>query len=86
MFEWIRFGRKSSFIKGSVLFTAAAAAHHATLLFGSMFFAIPILALALIDREGGERVSTGAFLGRTIAMTVVVGPRWPWCCCRSGSR
>jgi hypothetical protein len=73
MFEWIRFGRKSSFIKGSVLFTAAAAAHHATLLFGSMFFAIPILALVLIDREGGERVSTGAFLGRTIAMTVVVG-------------
>ena len=73
MFEWIRFGRKSSFVKGCVLFTAAAAAHHATLLFGSMFFAIPILALVLIDREGGERVSIGAFVGRTIAMTVLVG-------------
>ncbi len=73
MFEWIRAGKKRSFIKGCVLFTAAAAAHHATLLFGSMFFAIPILALVLIDRRGGERVSTGAFLGRTIAMTVVVG-------------
>jgi len=73
MFEWIRHGRKSSFVKGSVLFTAAAAAHHATLLFGSMFFAIPVLALVLIDREEGERVSTGAFLGRTIAMTIVVG-------------
>lgn len=73
MFDWIRAGKKRSFIKGTVLFTAAAAAHHATLLFGSMFFAIPVLALVLIDRQEGERVSTGAFLGRTIAMTIVVG-------------
>jgi hypothetical protein len=34
------------FSKASVLFTAAAAAHHATLLFGSIFFAVPVLALA----------------------------------------
>jgi hypothetical protein len=73
MFEWIREGKWRSFLKGSVLFTAAAAAHHATLLFGSMFFAIPVLALVLIDREGGERVSTGAFIGRTVLMTFVVG-------------
>ena len=70
MFEWIRAGRKRSFVKGAVLFTAAAAAHHATLLFGSFFFAIPVLALALIDREGGERVSTGDFVARTVAITV----------------
>src|ERR1700728_4334510 len=73
MFEWIREGKWRSFLKGSVLFTAAAAAHHATLLFGSIFFAIPVLALVLIDRQDGERVSTPAFLTRTIAMTVVVG-------------
>lgn len=73
MFEWIRAGKKSSFVKGTVLFTAAAAAHHATLLFGSMFFALPVLALALLDRREGERASTGGVLGRTIAMTVVVG-------------
>jgi hypothetical protein len=73
LFEWIREGKKRSFLKGAVLFTAAAAAHHATLLFGSMFFAIPVLALALIDKRDGERVSTGAFIGRTIAITVVVG-------------
>jgi hypothetical protein len=74
MFDWIRKGNWRSFIKGTVLFTAAAAAHHATLLFGSMFFAIPVLALVLIDREGdGERVSTPTFLTRTIVMTLVVG-------------
>jgi hypothetical protein len=73
MFDWIRFGRGRSFLKGCALFTAAAAAHHATLLFGSFFFAIPVLALVLIDREGGERVSTGAFLLRTVLMTLVVG-------------
>jgi hypothetical protein len=74
MFDWIRKGNWRSFIKGTVLFTAAAAAHHATLLFGSMFFAIPVLALVLIDRrDDGERVSTPAFLTRTVVMTVVVG-------------
>ncbi len=73
MFEWIRGGKKRSFVKGTALFTAAAAAHHATLLFGSMFFAIPVLALALLDRREGERASTGGVIGRTIAMTVVVG-------------
>lgn len=73
MFEWIREGKWRSFLKGAALFTAAAAAHHATLLFGSMFFAIPVLALVLIDRQGGERVSTGAFVMRTVVMTAVVG-------------
>ena len=73
MFEWIREGKKRSFLKGAVLFTAAAAAHHATLLFGSVFFAIPVLALVLIDRRDGERVSTAAFLSRTLIITVVVG-------------
>ena len=36
-----------SLLKGSTLSVAAAAAHHATLLFGSFLFAIPILALAI---------------------------------------
>lgn len=73
LFEWVRFGRWKSFFKGLALFAAAAAAHHATLLFGSMFFAIPVLALVILDREGGERVSTPAFVLRTVVMTVVVG-------------
>jgi len=73
LFEWVRYGKWRSFLKASVLFTAAAAAHHATLLFGSFFFAAPVLALAFVHREDGERVSTPAFAGRTIAMVVVVG-------------
>src|SRR6202167_5205624 len=72
LFEWVRFGRWRSFLKASVLFTAAAAAHHATLLFGSIFFAVPVLALVMLDREDGERISTSAFVSRTAAITVVV--------------
>lgn len=71
LFEWIRRGNWRSFVKTTVLFTAAATAHHATLLFGSFFFALPILALAFMDREEGERVTLPAFLVRTIAIIVV---------------
>ena len=73
LFEWIRFGRWRAFLKGTVLFMAAAAAHHATLLFGSMFFALPVLALALLDRQNGERLSTPSFVTRTITIVVTVG-------------
>ena len=74
LFDWVRHGRWRSFLKGSVLFTAAAAAHHATLLFGSMFFALPVLALVLLDREdGGERIPTPVFVLRTVTIMVVVG-------------
>lgn len=73
LFEWVRFGRGRAFLKAAVLFAAAAAAHHATLLFGSMFFALPVLALAFLDRANGERLETPAFVTRTIAISVVVG-------------
>lgn len=35
LFEWISLGRWRALVKATLLFTAAAAAHHATLLFGS---------------------------------------------------
>ena len=73
LFEWIRQGKWRSFLKASVLFTAAAAAHHATLLFGSFFFAVPVLVLVFLDRQDDERVSASAFVGRTAAIAVVVG-------------
>ena len=73
LFEWVRFGKWRSFLKASALFTAAAAAHHATLLFGSLFFAVPVLALVILDGEGSDRISTPAFLLRTISITLVVG-------------
>ncbi len=73
LYTWVRPGRWQSFVKASALFAAAAAAHHATLLFGSFFFALPVLALAFFDREEGERVSVPAFAVRTVSIAVVVG-------------
>ena len=59
-------------MKASALFIAAAAAHHATLLFGSIFFAVPVLALVLIDHEEEERVQFPAFVARTSAIVLIV--------------
>jgi hypothetical protein len=73
LYTWVRQGSWRSFLKATVLFTAAAAAHHATLLFGSFFFALPVLALAFFDEEDGERVATPAFVARTVSIAVVVG-------------
>lgn len=73
VYQWVRRGSWRSFIKGTVLAVAAAAAHHATLLFGSLLFAVPVLALAALDREEGERVSTPAFAFRSIFVVLVVG-------------
>lgn len=74
-FDWLRFGNWRSFLKATVLLIAAAAAHHATLLFGSMFFALPVIALALMDNKGSteEKTSTPAIVLRTVTLTVVVG-------------
>jgi hypothetical protein len=72
LFEWIRFGNWRSFVKAVMLFTAAAAAHHATLLFGSLFFALPVVALAVIDRRDGNETSNGVLAIRTISIAVVV--------------
>jgi hypothetical protein len=73
LFTWLRHGSWRSLLKASILFTAAAAAHHATLLFGSFLFACPVLGLALLDREHEERVSVPAFFGRTLTIVVIVG-------------
>jgi len=73
LYEWVRRGRWQSFVKGIALFMAAAVAHHATLLFGSFFFALPVLVLAWLDREDGQRLSMPAFLTRSISFAVVSG-------------
>ncbi len=73
LFEWIRFGRKKAFLKGLALFTAAAATHSATLVFGSLLFALPVLALAFIDREGGERAPVSSLVFRSVTIVVAVG-------------
>jgi hypothetical protein len=73
LYGWVRYGKWRSFLKASVLFTAAAAAHHATLLFGSLFFAVPVLALVILDCQEGERTAVLPFVIRTITITLVVG-------------
>jgi hypothetical protein len=70
-YDWLRFGKVRSFIKALALFAAAAAAHHATLIFGSAFFALPVVALALMDREKEEAAS--GVVTRTAIIAVVTG-------------
>ena len=75
LYEWLRFGGFRPFLKAIVLFAAAASVHHLTLIFGSMLFALPVLALALMDRNNkeGEETSVPAVILRGLAITVVVG-------------
>ena len=73
LYDWIRRASWRSLVKGTALSVAAAAAHHATLLFGSVLFAVPVFALAFLDRDGEDRVSTSQFVTRTVAVAVLVG-------------
>lgn len=74
LYRWIRSGSWRSLIKGAALSVAAGAAHNATLLFGSVLFAGPVLALAWLDREdSGERMPVAAFSFRTLAAALMVG-------------
>lgn len=73
LYRWIRSGSRRSLIKGAALSVAAGAAHNATLLFGSVLFAGPVLVLAWLDREEGGRVPVVTFSFRTIAAALMVG-------------
>ena len=78
IYGWIRFGNWRSLLKGAALAVAAAAAHHFTLLFGSVLFAVPVLALAILDDDtGNERgrstSHTHGFVFRTVLVAVLVG-------------
>ena len=75
LFEWVRHGNRRAFLKGSLLFIAAAAAHHATLLFGSILLRGTGSGSALIlDQVDGQRISIGTFVARTMAI-VLIGRR-----------
>jgi hypothetical protein len=73
IYDWVRHSSWRSLLKGATLAVAAAAAHHATLLFGSFLLALPVFILALIDREDGKRISLVAFFSRSVFVTVLVG-------------
>jgi len=75
LYQWVRRGNWRSFLKGVTLCTAAAAAHHATLLFGSLLFALPVLALVALDRrdsQESENGSSSAFVLRSLSAVVVI--------------
>lgn len=73
LFTWLRYGKGRSLIKAIVLFTAAAAAHHATLLFGSLLFALPVFVLVLMDREGDEESTAKSVVLRGITVALITG-------------
>ena len=73
LYSWVRHGNGRSLIKAGAMFTAAAAAHHATLLFGSILFAVPVVALAFLDRQDGDRLSVPSFVGRIVVIAVIAG-------------
>jgi hypothetical protein len=72
LYEWLRLGHARAFVKAAVLFIAAAAGHHLTLLFGSFIFALPVVGLALLNDRNGERTSARLIVGRTIGIVLVV--------------
>ena len=73
IYEWIRFRDWRSLLKGAALATAAAAAHHATLLFGAFLFAVPVLALAILDVREGRGSQAVGFVFRTALVSILVG-------------
>ncbi len=84
-YGWIREGRFSSLVKGLALVLVGAAAHHVTMIFGTFFFALPVIWLAFIDRkQEGADSSLGGVLSRTlvfaaiavIGMLIVLLPYW----------
>ena len=82
-YQWSRSASWRSLLKGLVLGLAAASAHHVTLLFGSVLFAVPVLWLAVSDARAERRSSAAVlarafvFVGLTIAgIGVVLLPYW----------
>jgi hypothetical protein len=77
IYEWLRRRSWRSLLLGTVLAVAAATAHHATLLFGSFLFAIPVLFLAIgdvrKDKNAGSVGSSTGLAGRTVLVTLLVG-------------
>lgn len=84
-YAWIRDARFSALVKGVMLVIVAAAAHHVTVIFATLLFALPVVALAILDRNDPEaRASTSGILSRTVVfgmlaavgIAIVLLPYW----------
>ncbi len=70
--QWSRAGSGAALVKGLLLSWSAAAAHHVTFLFGTVLFAVPVLWLALVDRDAdGEHASAGVVIFRAAAFAAI---------------
>src|SRR5438045_2748185 len=74
-YEWSREANWRSMLKGLALAWASAAAHHVTMLFGAVLFALPVLFTAVIDRkrDGANASATGVITRFLVFSVVVVG-------------
>ncbi len=74
-YRWLRYARFGDLLKAIVISWAAAAAHHVTMIFGSVLFAIPVFWIAFMDRndviDDDERASAGGVLGRAFLFAVL---------------
>ena len=84
-YDWAREAKFMALLKSLALTMAAASAHHVTLLFASILFAIPVFFTALIDRKREDADSTVAgvvtrsivYAGLSLAgVIVVLLPYW----------
>jgi hypothetical protein len=84
-YEWMRDAKFMALLKALALTMAAASAHHVTLLFASVIFAIPVFFTALIDRkrDGADSTVGGVvtrgiiYAGLSLAgVIVVLLPYW----------
>jgi hypothetical protein len=87
-YDWMRFARFSALLKAVVIGWAAAAAHHVTMIFGAILFALPVFWVALLDRNDAaddeDRASAFGVIARAVlfvALTVggvivVLLPYW----------
>src|SRR5581483_269305 len=80
-YDWSRSADGRALLKGVVLTLAAGAVHHVTLIFGSLLFAIPVLWLAVVDREerkAGAVLIRGILLGvvAAVGLGIVLLPYW----------
>lgn len=85
IYVWIREGRALDFWKGLAVFLVGAAGHHVTVIFGTIFFGLPIIWLAFIDhREDRADATAKGISGRTllfavasmIGVAIVLLPYW----------
>ncbi len=88
-YAWLRQARFIALLKGIAIGLTAAAVHHVTLLFGAIFFAVPVFVLALLDRNADDvpevdHASVGGILARAAVfgliliagVAVVLWPYW----------